>query len=171
MLSKVVRRLICNLALATCLAFSAKAAEFPKDVTCHIKESTQGKQTVDPVGDRKVGIVSWSEIEDFTSVDCGETKWPPTQERCFGFAESDGQNAVTTGYCVDTDSDGDKIVWKIPAITASLYASALSGHNEVLMGSGKYKNLSGKTTYECAYSGTFEAYGATCNLVRTFHFP
>lgn len=171
MLLRSLIPLACNLAAATCLVTSATSTTMPKDLTCHIKLKTEGKQTVDQLSTHRDGIVSWHENEEFTSVDCGQTKWPPTKERCFGFAESDGTSAVTTGYCVDTDSDGDKIVWKIPAIKAPLYALTLSGYNEVLMGSGKYKDMSGKTTYECVYGGTFELYTATCSMERILKFP
>jgi hypothetical protein len=54
---------------------------------------------------------------------------------CFGFSELDGKFAFTTGYCIDADQDGDKVVWKRSPSKDPKDASTLKGSAEVLMAS------------------------------------
>jgi hypothetical protein len=147
------------------------AAGLPKEGTCRLKVKLEAKQTLEQLSAARDGILSWDENEDTTKIDCGQTQWPPMKEHCFGFGELDGQFAVSTGYCIDTDQDGDKIVWKLPPSKYLQNSTTSSYSSEVLMASGKYKGISGKSHWTCAYSGSFTAAVGVCDVEMTFKFP
>lgn len=154
-----------------CSVLPASTAELPKEGACHLKVKLEAKQTLDQLSAVGDGILSWDENEEATKVDCGPTQWPPMREHCFGFGELDGKFAVSTGYCIDTDQDGDKIVWKLPPSKYPQYSTTSSYSSDVLMSSGKYKGMSGKSTWACVYSGSFTTAVGVCDVEMTFKFP
>jgi hypothetical protein len=92
----------------------ATSTELPKEGTCHVDSKLEGKLDLDKsssVGSD--GIESWDETHT-TTIDCGHTQWPAIKERrCFGLDEVSGSLRFATGYCLDIDEDGDKVLWKI----------------------------------------------------------
>ncbi len=90
---------------------------------------------------------------------------------CYGFSELDGKLAFSTGYCVEADEDGDKIIWKMDPTKDNQYASALNGTSQILMGGGKYTGISGKSKWHCTYGGSFTKYAGRCDIEETLKFP
>jgi hypothetical protein len=149
----------------------ATSTELPKEGTCHLKIKVTATQTLDQLSSARDGILTWNETDEATKVDCGQIQWPPVKEHCFGLGELDGQFAISDGYCIDTDQDGDKIVWKIPPNKYPQYTTTLDYSSDVLMASGKYKGMSGKSKWACVYSGTFTTSLGDCDVEMTFKFP
>jgi hypothetical protein len=149
----------------------ATPTELPREGTCHLKIKVRAKQTLDQLSSARDGILSWDENDEATKVDCGQTQWPPMKEHCFGSGELDGQFAVSTGYCIDVDQDGDKIVWKLPPSKYPQYTATLNYSSDVLMASGKYKGMSGKSNWACVYTGSFTASLGECDVEMTFKLP
>jgi hypothetical protein len=90
----------------------------------------------------------------------------PNKRTLFGFDELSGKSRIITGYCVDTDQDGDKVVWKL---VGSKVPDGGSG--EVIMAGGKYTGMSGKSTSDCTHGGSLSSYVGHCDVERTFKFP
>ena len=157
--------------VAICAAPHATAAELPKDGTCRLKVKLEAQQTLDQLSAARDGILSWDEKETITNAECDRAQWPSMRGHCFGSGELDGKFAISTGYCIDTDQDGDKIVWKLPATKYNQYSSTSSYSSDVLMANGKYKGLSGTSKWHCVYSGTFAVSVGDCNVEMTFKFP
>ena len=157
--------------VGACLLLPASAAELPKEGTCHVKSKADGKQTVDSLSAKVDGISSWDETYEIISVDCGQAQLPPRKTHCFGLDELDGKFAASTGYCIDTDQDNDKIIWEIAPSKEPQYALTLSSSTDVLMASGKYTGMSGKSTSDCTHGGSLSSYVGHCDVERTFKFP
>ncbi|MGA9850409.1 MAG: hypothetical protein WBQ45_22565 [Roseiarcus sp.] len=151
----------------------AIATELPKEGTCRYAMKVDGKQTVDELNVAKNdGIAYWDETETPGDKDCGQTQWPPMKpSHCYGFSELDGKLAFSTGYCVEADEDGDKIIWKMDPTKDNQYASALNGTSQILMGGGKYTGISGKSKWHCTYGGSFTKYAGRCDIEETLKFP
>jgi hypothetical protein len=166
--------------LLSVLSFSAVAlpvlpatsAELPKQGACKVSSKLEGKLDLDKsssVGSN--GIESWGETATIT-VDCGQTQWPAIkEERCFGLDELIGVLRFSTGYCLDTDADGDRVLWKLVPSKRGKNSAMSSDSSEVLMASGKYQGMSGKSTYRCGYSGSEVEWSGLCDGEMTFKFP
>lgn len=167
----ISRRLILSGAIV-CLS-PAIATELPKEGTCRYAMKVDGKQTVDELNVAKNdGIAYWDETETPGDKDCGQTQWPPMKpSHCYGFSELNGKLAFSTGYCVEADEDGDKIIWKMDPTKDNQYASALNGTSQILMGGGKYTGISGKSKWHCTYGGSFTKYAGRCDIEETLKFP
>jgi hypothetical protein len=114
--------------------------------------------------------VSWDDTRT-VSFDCGPTQWPQIKQRCFGFTELNHDFMSSNGYCLDTDEDGDKVLWKLVPNKWTGHGSNISGSDEVLMASGKYKGMSGKSTYNCSYTGSSTHWSGQCDAEMTFKLP
>jgi hypothetical protein len=94
------------------------------------------------------------------------------KEQCFGFDELIDGFAFTNGYCLTTDEDGDKLLWKFGPFKNRQNSLNLSGAlAEVLMSSGKYKGISAKSTSDCFYRGSPIQWSGGCYTEMTFKFP
>jgi hypothetical protein len=154
-----------------CLLLPATSAGLPKEGTCHNKIRIEAKESSDMLGAAPaIGIATWIHTNTIT-FDCGQTQWPAMKERCFGIDELTGGSRLSTAYCIDTDHDGDKVVWKLVPSKTSAYSQETSGSFEVLMASGKYTGMSGKLTFECGFSGSNAVYFGKCDGAMTFKFP
>ena len=155
-----------------CSVLPATSTEFPKEGTCHVSSKLEGKLDLDKsssVGSNS--IESWGETHT-TTIDCGKTQWPAIRERrCYGYDELIGVLRFTTGYCLDTDADGDRVLWKLVPTKRGKNSAMSSGSTEVLMAGGKYKGMSGKSTYRCGYSGSEVEWTGLCDGEMTFKFP
>ena len=142
--------LACSFGAGACLTLPATSAELPKEGTCHFKVELEGKKDIDrssSIGSN--GITGWDEAHIVTG-DCGQAQWPSMKEQCFGFDELIDGFAFTNGYCLNTDEDGDKLLWKFGPFKNKQNSPVLSGAlAEVLMSSGKYKGISAKSTSDC----------------------
>jgi hypothetical protein len=111
-----------------CLVFTATSAELPKAGTCHVKSKLEGKADVDKSSSVGLdGIAPWDETQTMI-FDCGQTQWPPMKQHCFGFNELIGDFGSTTGYCLATDEDGGKVLWKFIPNKWKQNASTIRGH-------------------------------------------
>jgi hypothetical protein len=149
----------------------AASTELPKEGTCHVNSKLEGKLDVDKsnaVGSN--AITSWDETVD-VSIDCGQTQWPAIKERCFGFDELNGALRVSNGYCLDTDADGDRVLWKLVPSKRGRNSATSNDSAEVLMAGGKYNGMSGKSTSRCGYSGSEVKWTGLCDGEMTFKFP
>jgi hypothetical protein len=150
----------------------ATSTELPKEGTCHVSSKLEGKLELDKSS--SVGpntLESWGETHT-TTIDCGQTQWPAIKERrCFGYDELIDVLRFTTGYCLDTDVDGDRVLWKLVPSKRGKNSAMSSGSTEVLMASGKYKGMSGKSTSRCGYSGSEVEWTGLCDGEMTFKFP
>lgn len=54
------------------------------------------------------------------------------------------------GYCVETDPDGDQVLWKITPRAHEMGSSAVIAVHETIAGTGKYADASAKITTTCA---------------------
>jgi hypothetical protein len=161
-----------GIGVATYLVLPATSAELPKEGTCHLKVEVEGKKDFDrssSVGPN--GITGWDETHTLTG-DCGQTQWPSMNEHCFGFDKLIGDFAFTNGYCLGTDEDGDKLLWKFGPLKYKQISSVITGAlSEVLLSSGKYKGISAKSTSDCSYSGSLTQWSGHCDVDMTFKFP
>lgn len=149
----------------------ATSTELPKEGACHVNSKLEGKLDVDKsnaVGSN--AITSWDETID-VSIDCGQTQWPAIKERCFGFDELVGARRVSNGYCLDTDADGDRVLWKIVPGERGRNSPMSNNSAEVLMAGGKYSGMSGKATSRCGYSGSEVKWTGLCDGEMTFKIP
>ena len=151
--------------------FPATSTELPKEGACKFNSKLAGKLDTDK--SNAVGsdaIESWGETLTVT-MDCGQTQWPAMKQQCFGFDELIGSLRSSFGYCLDTDSDGDRILWKLIPGKRGRNSAMSNGSAEVLMAGGKYKGMSGKSTSRCGYSGSEVAWTGLCDGEMTFKFP
>jgi hypothetical protein len=152
--------------------FPATSTELPKEGACHVSSKLDGKLELDKsnaVGSN--AIESWGETHT-TTVDCGQTQWPAIKERrCYGFDELIGSLRFSSGYCLDTDPDGDRILWKLVPSKRGRNSAMSNDSAEVLMAGGKYKGMSGKLTSRCGYSGSEVEWTGLCDGEMTFKFP
>ncbi len=164
-----------NLILASaivCLS-PAFATESPKEVTCRFKTNVEGTQTVDELSAADVyGIARWDETQTPGDRDCGQIKLPPMKPfHCYGLSESNRAFTLSTGYCVEADQDGDKIIWKIDPTKNDQYFTVASGTSQILMGGGKYAGISGTSKWQCTYGASAIKYTALCHIEQTLTFP
>lgn len=163
---------LANFCIVSSFGLPATSTELPQEGTCHVDVQFKGKLDVDKsnsVGPD--GIEVWGETH-ITTFNCGQTKWPATkEERCFGFDELIGAYRYSTAYCLATDEDGDKILWKFVPNKSTKWSDTIRGSRDVLMASGKYKGMSGKLTYTCYYGGYPAEWNGLCDGEMTFKFP
>jgi hypothetical protein len=83
-------------------------------------------------------------------------KGPDHKLRCFGTMHGAmGTIAGEHGYCVETDPDGDQVLWKMtPAPHSAGAMTDLQGVWEALLGTGKYTRISMATGLRCQQSQT-----------------
>jgi hypothetical protein len=151
--------------------FPATSTELPKEGACKFNSKLSGKLDTDKSS--AVGsdaIESWGETITIT-MDCGQTQWPAIKQQCFGFDELIGALRFSSGYCLDTDSDGDRILWKLVPGKRGRNSAMSNDSAEVLMAGGKYKGMSGKSTSRCGYSGSEVEWTGLCDGGMTFKFP
>ena len=150
----------------------AISTELPKEGTCHVDSKLEGKLDLDKsssVGSD--GIESWDETHT-TTINCGHIRWPAIKERhCFGLDEVSGALRLASGYCLDIDEDGDKVLWKIAPNKRGKNSAMSSDSAEVLLANGKYKGMSAKSTYRCGYGGSYAKWSGLCDGEMTFKFP
>ena len=168
------RNLVCTIfgsGVIACFISPAAATELPREGTCHTNSTIEGK--VDHAQSSSVGgnaIESWSQTNT-TTLNCGGAKWPSIKVRCFGFNEVIGAFRTPTGYCLDTDGDGDEVLWKLVPSKGGANPLVSGGSSEVLMASGKYEGMSGKSTFSCGYYGSSAEWTGSCDGEMTFKFP
>jgi len=73
-----------------------------------------------------------------------------------------GTIAEERGYCVETDPDGDQVLWR------TLNAKTdLQGVSEALLGTGKYTGISMRAKATCQQSATgLMGWTQKCDLTR-----
>ena len=167
----MTRNLILSSAIV-CLS-PALATELPKEATCRFKTNVEGTQTVDELNAADVdGVARWDETQTPGDKDCGQTKLPPMKpSHCYGLSESNRAFIISTGYCIEADQDGDKIIWKIDPTKIDQYYTVASGTSQILMGGGKYAGISGQSKWQCTYGASALKYNALCHIEQTLKFP
>ena len=79
-----------------------------------------------------------------------------------------GAIAGESGYCVETDPDGDQVLWKTMTAPHSLGATNDLHHVwETLLGTGKYSGVSITTKLTCQNSTTgLRSFKLACDVTR-----
>jgi hypothetical protein len=151
----------------------AFATELPREVTCRFVTKVEGTQLVDELNSATVeGIARWDEIRTPGEKNCGNIPLPTMEpSHCYGLSESNRDFVISTGYCVEIDQDGDKIIWKINPVKIDQFYSVSTGTSEVLIGGGKYAGVAGKEKWQCTYGASALKYNALCHIEQTLKFP
>ena len=100
---------------AACWVFLVASSELPKEGTWHSKSTMSAKHTLNRIGEKGALIVV-GEGTGTVIADWGQGERPPMKEHCFELsAQKDWNTVVQLMYCIDTDQDGDQLVWKLAA--------------------------------------------------------
>ncbi|MGC2199023.1 MAG: hypothetical protein WA633_02580 [Stellaceae bacterium] len=75
------------------------------------------------------------------------------------------------GYVIDTDSDGDQIVWKSASEPRPPNVPTEPGTNQAIFGTGKYAGISGTNKYICEHSQSASGDTVSCRGQITYKLP
>ncbi len=152
------------IAAGSLLGTAALAAEASKDAIFAGKFEVNGKviQGVD-VG-RNGGFALIYE-EDTTAAGGSDH-----QMHCLGVMQGTQGTAERIveqhGYCVETDKDGDKVLWKVtPEANHSVNVQSLPGTAEALDGTGKYHGISKTIKSTCNVTVPGPNYVLSCEMM------
>ena len=133
--------------------------------------SLAGKYTVsgkvvqaDNVGKHGEGFIA-----SYESNGTASGKGPDHKMHCFGIMQgSMGTIAEEPEYCVETDPDGDQVLWKITTAPHSVSAKTdIQNVWEALLGTGKYTGISMRAKSTCQVSSTaLMGWAGKCDLTR-----
>jgi len=156
---------------ATGFAAPAASAETLKEITCHSSSKVSFTHALHRLQNFE-SLIAVAEGNGTVTGDCGQGQVAPLKEQCFELsAQKNFSTVVQLMYCIDTDQDKDELVWKFAADDLVDAAMSSNGSSEIMMGSGKYNGVTGKGRIHCDYSGTMEAYTASCTNESAFRLP
>jgi hypothetical protein len=160
-------------AAAALVGIAAAAAEGPKPVASKI--TTKGEFQADVIGKNVEehyrpaiwggGVVTEKYLTG-KNVEAGiafteengtaEGNGPERKVHCFGVWQSASDKIMEThAFCIETDADGDQVLWRISAAAPhSADAAIVKNVNEAIMGTGKYAGISGTFNATCQMSWT-----------------
>ena len=105
----------------------------------------------------------------FESIGTGSGEGPDHKLHCLDIMHGAlGAIAEESGYCVETDPDGDQVLWKTTSAPHSLGATKDLHHVwETLLGTGKYTGISITTKLTCQQSTTgLKSFRLECDATR-----
>jgi hypothetical protein len=144
-------------------AFSAIPAIATDEGTVAAKiTSTDTPLKIIPVG--KSGDRVFVEEEQGTIERDGDTHpwrcvWTTLEDQSYAFD--------ARGYCIETDQQGDQIVFKT---TSKGSGGAGNDAEEVTTGTGKFAGITGKITFTCQFAGGIN-YTASCDAQVNYKMP
>jgi hypothetical protein len=151
------------------IAGSTLAAETAKEGTYSGKISFAGKITKKvPLGENDRSFTQAFEMEGTSSSD------PPVKSRCLGVAQVIDGVLEEHGDCVDTDKDGDQILWKTTEEPRHYYTPIIAITEEAVAGTGKFSGRSATQTLNCGYSTLGEdesVFGWDCDVHGKYKLP
>lgn len=127
-------------AAAALVGMAVVAAEGPKQTAVGTKYALSGKVVqADGIGKNGETFALIYE-ENGTASGIG----PDHKLHCLGVVQgAAGMIAEQHGYCIETDLDGDQVLWKVtPAAHPLGLTAALQAVHEALAGTGKYAGIS-----------------------------
>ena len=111
--------------------------------------------------------------EGFTAIyetsGTGSGEGPDHKLHCLAILQGAvGAISGESGYCVETDPDGDQVLWKMTPAPHSMNATKdLQGVWETLLGTGKYSGVSITTKVTCQQSATgLRSFKLECDATR-----
>jgi len=114
-----------------------------------------------------------SHSEGFTAVyelsGTGSGEGPDHKLHCLAILHgAAGEVAGENGYCVETDPDGDQVLWKTTPTPHAMSATKdLEGVWETLLGTGKYTGVSITTKVTCQQTATgLRSFKLACDVTR-----
>jgi hypothetical protein len=147
---------------------AAVAAAAPKDVSFTAKYSGTGRFLQgEEIGGPGAAFVAVFD-ENGTTAGNGierRTHWFGVLHGAKGMVEA------THSYSVDTDPDGDKVLWKLVTPVHPADASAFQITGEAVWGTGKYAGVSGTANWTCQSTGDYRAYTITCDSQIKYTTP
>ncbi len=152
------------------LATTAFAGESQKEVSFTAKGAIAGKF----VQGVPIGKITDNIPEAFVGLYDESGSWTggphPGTRRCVGdFTVVKGM-AESHDVCIDTDADGDVIVWKMTPEARSMAVPTMKGTGEAVWGTGKYAGVTGASTFTCESSGNPSGYTNECESQVTYKF-
>jgi hypothetical protein len=160
-----------GLGVAACLSVPATPAETPKEGTCRTTSTVVLKSRIDYLRAPYKAIYPY-EGSGSVQGGCGLGQGAFVKEQCFGLnAQKDASTVATLIYCIDTDQDGDELVWKSVAEDLVYAAFDSNGSSEIVMGSGKYDGMTGKGKSHCEFHGDMGEWTAICTTESSFKLP
>jgi hypothetical protein len=84
---------------------------------------------------------------------------------CFGVMQgATGTIVEQHGYCVETDPDGDQVLWKITPAAHPMAAISVQAGHKALAGAGKYAGISVTVNSTCQVASNPTGYTLNCDL-------
>jgi len=155
------------------LVTAATAGDLPREGTWHGTAAGEGKWTMNMIGtDGNTGLI----VFDQTSTVEGDG--PKATEHCFGVLELAKRIINPHGYCIAVDADGDQIVSKDANEDRPGFQDQAPRHSDIVMGTGKYAGITGKSAATCVFGGSFPSTGSSptsyqyrCKVETTYKLP
>jgi hypothetical protein len=152
-------------AAAALVGIAAAAAEGPKPLPTKI--TTKGEIQADVIGKNVEEFYLTGKYFTGPNVEAGiafteengtaEGNEPHERKvHCFGVWRSASDTIMEThAFCIETDADGDQVLWRISAAAPhSAEAAIVKNVNEAIMGTGKFAGISGTFNATCQMSWT-----------------
>jgi hypothetical protein len=159
------------LGVAACLTLPTASAETPKEGTCRSTSTVDFKSTLHYLR-APYALIAVYEGSGSVQGGCGPGQGAFVKEQCFGLnAEKDASTVAALTYCIDTDQDGDELVWKFVPEDLVYAASFSNDLSEIVTGSGKYDGMTGKGKTHCEYRGHMDEWTAICTNESSFKLP
>jgi hypothetical protein len=129
------------------IAGSTLPAETAKEGTYSGKLRFVGKVTQQiNIGENGRDFISASEEDGKSSSD------PPVKFHCLSVDEDVNGVFEKQGFCVDTDNDGDQVLWKFTEDPHHSMMAVITRTEEEIVGTGKFEGRSATQTLRCAYA-------------------
>jgi hypothetical protein len=149
-------------ATATVVGIATASAEGPPVAT---KTTTNGDVQDDFIGKKQEAGMAFSGMSLFEANGTAEGNGPERKVHCYGVSQSTSDKIMEThAFCIETDPDGDQVLWRLSTAPHSAMAAIVKNVNEAVMGTGKYAGISGTFDSTCQMSWTgYGKYLSICN--------
>ena len=129
------------------IAGSTLAAETAKEGTYSGKIDFKGKFT------EKIRLGEFDQYWAVTLEEHGTSSGDqPVKSQCLGVGRDINGEWEVHSYCVDTDVDGDQILWKLTDGPRRFTETVVTRTEEALTGTGKYSGRSATQTLNCVWT-------------------
>lgn len=164
-------------AAAALIASTAISAEGPQEGDFTVKTVTSGKEMAhiaagNPMG--KDGMASVARVAPFQEVGAVSYQGALSlagELRCIGMQQEVKGLAIAQAYCVDTDADGDQILWKVTAKPRPVNDPNMRLASEMLFGTGKYARMMATAAFTCQLAPSAGGFARTCEGPGTYQRP
>ena len=152
------------------IASAAIPAELPKEGAFEAKviltgRALQSNAVGKMANEAEVGAVEWDGPWTVS------TPFPSIREHVLALYQRMNGMHESKGYIINTDSDGDQIVWKLGSEPRPITNPTQHSENQAIYGTGKYAGISGTNKWSCEFGQDASGMTNSCRGQITYKLP